>query len=36
MEKNLNWEKDFNNKLGITEKDYMDNLPDINKEEYSF
>ena len=35
MEKNLNWEKDFNNKLGITEKEYMDNLPNINKEEYS-
>ena len=35
MKKNLNLEKDFNNKLGITEKEYMDNLPNINKEEYS-
>ena len=36
MENNLNWEKHFNNKLEITEKEYNDNLPNINKEEYSF
>ena len=35
MENNLNWEKHFNNKLEITEKEYNDNLPNINKEEYS-
>ena len=36
MENNLNWEKHFNNKLEITEKEYNDNLTNINKEEYSF
>ena len=36
MENNLNCEKLFNNKLGLTEKEYFDNLPKINKEEYSY
>ena len=35
MEENSNWEKLFKNKLGITEKEYLDNIPNINKEEYS-
>ena len=35
MENNLNWEKYFDNKLGVTEKEYINNLPNINKEEYS-
>jgi len=35
MENNSNWEKYFDNKLGITEKDYDNNLSNINKEEYS-
>ena len=36
MENNLNFEKDFNNKLGLTEKDYIANLPNINNEENEF
>ena len=35
MENNSNLEKYFDNKLGITEQEYNNNLPNINKEEYS-
>ena len=35
MENNLNWEKNFNNKLGCTEEEYISNLPNINNKEYS-